>query len=111
MTCAVEGVIFQSVSALTDTRIGLIKVLNCLIKIAYPKRTRTSWNFYVQEKFRPLFQKNSDFSAVMKKLGKTWSNLSDERKEQYVRMYLEDRIRFQQELEHFRAEYAPHVKN
>ena len=102
---------FVKISKSVRKTLSMYKILNCLIKIAYPKRTRTSWNFYVQEKFRPLFQKNSDFSTVMKKLGKTWRNLSDERKEQYVRMYLEDRIRFQQELEHFRAEYAPHVKN
>ena len=99
---------FVKISKAVRKTLSLYQTQNCLIKIAHPKRTRTSWNFYVQEKFRPLFQKNSDFSTVMTKLGKKWSNLDDERKERFVRMYLEDRVRFQQEMEHFRAEYAPH---
>ena len=96
---------FLKVSKAVKKTLSPFQTRNSLIKIPHPKRFRTSWNYYVKEKFRPLFRRYGSFSTVLKTLGIQWSKLSDNQKEKYIRMYFQDRIRFDNEMANFRAKY------
>ena len=97
---------FLKVSKAVKKTLSPFQTRNSLIKIPHPKRYRTSWNYYVKEKFRPLFRRYGSFSPVLKTLGSKWSKMSDNRKEKYIRMYFQDRIRFDNEMANFHAKYV-----
>ena len=96
---------FLKVSKAVKKTLSPFQTRNSLIKIPHPRRYRTSWNYYVKEKFQPLYKRYGSFSPVIKVLGLQWSKLSDNQKEKYIRMYFQDRIRFEDEMTDFRAKY------
>ena len=71
-----------------------------------PKRFRTNWNFYVQDKFAGAFKKFRDFGRVTSYLATKWRELSDVAKNKYDVKYQIDRLRYEEEMEVFKAKYA-----
>ena len=74
-----------------------------------PKRYRVNWNFYVKEKFAPLYKKYLSFGTVARALGQKWRKLSESEKRPYNQMYKKDRRRWEREMEKFRAKYEPRL--
>ena len=74
-----------------------------------PKRYRVNWNFYVKEKFAPLYKKYLSFGIVARALGQKWRKLSESEKKPYNQMYKKDRRRWEREMEKFRAKYEPRL--
>lgn len=74
-----------------------------------PKRFRTSWNFFVMDKFRMHYKKLKSFGPVVIALSKKWRTLSEAQVDHYHQKYLEDRERYRNEMEIFKAKHAPHL--
>ena len=70
-----------------------------------PKRFRTNWNFYVQDKFAEVYKKFHDFGRVVSYLANKWKELSEAARIRYDVMYEEDRIRYAEEMEVYIAKY------
>ena len=71
-----------------------------------PKRYRVNWNYFVREKFAPLYKRVGTFGAVSHLLGQKWRTLTEIQKEPYNQMYAADRERYDREMESFRAKYS-----
>jgi len=80
---------------------------------APPKKPTTAYAFYMKDK-RPEFQaKFNDlkFGDLSKKIAAAWRALDDEQKKPYTEKYLEDKKRYQTQLEHYNATKKPSTES
>jgi hypothetical protein len=70
-----------------------------------PKRVKTSYIFFCLKKREEIKENNPDMSAkdIIKELGRLWRSLSDNDKETYVQMSIDDKERYEEESN----EYVP----
>lgn len=74
-----------------------------------PKKPKTGYLLYCEEKRPRLAEKYSTLSAteVMKKVAKKWQKLSDEKKEKYKEMFRENRQQYERDLTQYFVEKNP----
>ena len=68
-----------------------------------PKRAKTSYLYFCEEMRPGVKSQNPDLKlgGVMKELGKMWRELSEEDKEKYNKLYEEDKIRYEEEIDKY----------
>jgi len=75
-----------------------------------PKRPLTAYFLYVAEVRQDVVEEigKSDITAVGKKIGEMWRNLSDEEKAKYIETANESKAEYQEEMNEYKqsAEYA-----
>ena len=79
---------------------------------AFPKTPLTSYLIFCEEKRPRLAQKYTDLGSkeLMTKLAKKWQKLSDQKKQKYQDIYLENRKKFDHDITQYFIEHYPDEK-
>lgn len=79
---------------------------------AFPKTPLTSYLIFCEEKRPRLAQKYTSLSSkeLMTKLAKKWQKLSDEKKQKYQDIYVENRKKFDHDITQYFIEHFPDEK-
>ena len=72
----------------------------------WPKRALVNYNFFVRAKFRQIWNgthgaksRQDKFGAVSRMVGRNWSRLNEKEKEKYNQLAVQDRARYQKEIQ------------
>lgn len=79
---------------------------------AFPKTPLTSYLIFCEEKRPRLAQKYTDLGSkeLMTKLAKKWQKLSDQKKQKYQDIYVENRKKFDHDITQYFIEHYPDEK-
>ena len=78
-----------------------------------PKKPRTAFSFYLSDRLQELKKDNPDslFNILIKKAAEEWQNLTEAKKDEYIKNSEKDKIRFKKQFQEFKkmGYYSKHV--
>ena len=76
------------------------------VAIKKPKKTRSPYNCYSMEQHSEIKKSNPSisFGDIQKQISTTWKKLTDSDKESYVKQSLEDRKRYESEMDAYNSQ-------
>ena len=68
-----------------------------------PKRAKTSYLYFCEEMRPGVKNKHPELKmgGIMKELGKMWQELPEDKKEKYNKLYEDDKLRYEEEMEEY----------
>lgn len=66
-----------------------------------PKRARSAYIFFCQDKRESVSSSGLKNTEVLKKLGEMWKSIDDKKKKKYIKMAEEDKERYEEEMKNY----------